>query len=114
MALIALESGVLALENVSGFVMIKSFRVPLNEGEIFAVVFGVTAGALLTGSGRDVIGGMKPVVGVQAVGDFGVALEAFESSLTAELVTASTVGGSIQRLVRPREGPRRNLGCTQG
>jgi len=113
-ALVALESGVLALENVSGFVMIEGFCIPFNEGEIFAVVFRVAAGALLTGPGRDVVGGMKPVMSIQAVGDFSVAFEALESSLAAEFVTTRAVCGSIEGLVRPRERARRNLGSSEG
>ena len=114
MALVALESGVLALENVSGFVMIEGFCIPFNEGEILAVVFRVAAGALLTGPGRDVVGGMKPVMSIQAVGDFSVAFEALESSLAAEFVTTRAVCGSIEGLVRPRERARRNLGSSEG
>jgi hypothetical protein len=113
-ALIALQSGVLALENVSRFVMIEGFRIPLNEREIFAVVFRVAAGALLTGPGRDVVGGMKPVMSVQAVGDFSMAFEALESGLAAEFVTTRAVRGSVEGLVRPRERARRNLGSTDG
>ena len=43
----AVQSGMLALENVPGIFVIKGFDIPLNQGEIFTVVFGMASGALL-------------------------------------------------------------------
>ena len=47
MALVAVYSGVLALKHVSGFFVIEGLDIPLDKGEVFAVVIGVAAGALL-------------------------------------------------------------------
>lgn len=47
MALGALQSGMLSLKNVTGLFMIESLDIPLNQGEIFTVVLGMAAGALL-------------------------------------------------------------------
>lgn len=112
-ALIALKSLVLTFEHVPRFVVVESLGVPLDQGKIFAVVFRVAAGALLTGSCGNVVGGMKAAVSVQAVSDFCVALQALESGLAAELVTTGAVGRSIQRLVGTRERSWRNLGCAR-
>ena len=103
-----------AFEYVSGFVVVEGFCVPLNKGKIFAVVFGVAAGALPIGSGGNVITGMKPVVGVETVCDFGVAVQAFEGGLTSELVTTGAVGRSVQRRMRAGQRPGRNLRGARG
>ena len=102
MALVAVYSGVLALKQISGFFVVEGLDIPLDEGEVLAVVIGVAASALLAGTGRYVVGRVKTLVRGNAAADFGVAFHAFEGCLAAKLVTAHTVGGSIQRLVRPR------------
>ena len=114
MTLVAIKSGVLAFEHISGFVVVERFCVPLNQREFFSVVFGMAFRALLAGTGREVIGGVQSALGRKAAGDFGVALQAFERRLSAKLVTAGTVGGSVQRLVRPRQWAGRNLGGNKG
>lgn len=47
MAFGALQPGMFPLENVPGVFVIKGFDIPLNEGEIFTIVLGMAAGALL-------------------------------------------------------------------
>lgn len=94
-ALVAGHSSVLALKQVSGFFMVESLGVPLDKGEILAVVIGVAAGALLAGADWDVVGCVKPLVSRNAAADFGVAINAFEGCLTAKLVTTRTVGRSV-------------------
>ena len=96
MALVAFQSGVLAFEHIAGFFMIERLGIPLDEGEIGAVVFGVAARALLAGAGRDVVAGMQPLVSLEAAGDFRVALQALEGRLAAELVTVHAVGRSVE------------------
>ncbi len=100
MALVAGKSGVFAFEHVSGFLVVERLGVPFNEREVFAVVFGVAAGALLARAGGNVIRGMQSLVGIEALGDFGVALQAFEGGLSAELVTTGAVRRSVEGLVR--------------
>lgn len=46
--------------------MVKSLDVPLDEWELFSVVFGVAFGALLAGVGRDVVVRVEAAVGCQA------------------------------------------------
>jgi hypothetical protein len=41
-------------------------------------------------------------VSLKAAGDFCVAVQAFESCLTAELVAVHAVGRSVERVMRPR------------
>ena len=58
MALHAGESGVLALERISGLAVIKFLRLPFDEREIQTVVLGVTASAFLAGTNFEVVGRM--------------------------------------------------------
>lgn len=111
-ALIAFQAGVLALKKVSRVFMVEGLRVELDQREIFAVVFGMALGAFLAGALRDVVSRVKSAMGGQAAGDFGVAFQALEGGLSAELVTTRAIGGSVQRLVRSRERARRDLGLT--
>lgn len=104
----------LAFEHISGLVVVELLDVPLNQRKIFAVVLGVAFGALLAGAGGDVIGGVQSALGGKTTGDFGMTFQALERRLPAELVAAGTVCGSAQRLVRPRQGAGRNLGCAEG
>jgi len=62
-ALVAGKSGVLALEQITGFLVVERLWIPLNERKIFAIVFGVAAGALLARSRRDVICRMQSLAG---------------------------------------------------
>jgi hypothetical protein len=82
--------------------VVKGFNVPLNQREIFAVVFGVTAGAFLAGAGGNVVGSMQTFVRSKSVRNFIVAVETLQGRLPAKFVTTGAIGGSIERLVRPR------------
>ncbi len=114
-ALVAIETGVLAFESVSRLFVIKSLDVPLDEREVFAVMFGVTAGALLARTHRNVVGGVQASMGGDARADFGMALHAFQGGLSAELVATGAIGRSVERLVGPRQRARGNLcGSTGG
>lgn len=108
-AAIAGQPEVLAFQNVSCLLVIEGFDVPLDEGEIFAVVVGVTTGALLAGPGRDVIGSVQAPVSVQPGGDLGVAFQALERRLAAEFVATAAVGVSVQKLVRAGQRSGGNL-----
>ena len=48
MAPVAGQPRVLAFERVTGLAVVKSFDIPLDQGEVHAVVVGVATGALLT------------------------------------------------------------------
>jgi hypothetical protein len=46
-ALVAIQSSVLALEYISRVLMVEGLDVPLDQGEVLAIVLGVTSGAFL-------------------------------------------------------------------
>lgn len=81
----------LAFKREPGLSMIKSFRVPFNQGEIDAVVLGVATGALLTRTRLDVVMRMKPAAGGNASRNFRVAFYALERSFAPELVATGAV-----------------------
>ena len=101
-ALVAVYSGVLALKQISGFFVVKGLDIPLDKGEILAIVIGVAAGAPLARMRGNVVGGMKAPVGRYSAADFSMAFHAFKGSLAAKLVTAHAVRGPTQRLMGPR------------
>ncbi len=108
-AFIARQAGVLAFKQVAGLLVIESLGVPLDQREIFAIVFGVAAGAFLARSGWNVIGGVKTLVGGETGRDLGVTVQTFQGCLAAELVATGAVGRSVQGLVRARQWSGRNL-----
>lgn len=108
-ALVAGQARVLALEQVAGVFMIEGLGIPLDQREGFAVVLRVAAGALLAGTGWNVVGGVQSLASRNPGRDLGVTVQALQCRLAAELVATGAVGGSIQRLVRAREGSGRNL-----
>lgn len=114
MALVAGQSGMFAFERISGVLVVKGFDVPLDDGEIFAVMLGMTARAFLTGAWGKVVGGVQSAVRREPGCNFGVAFQAFQGRLPAELVAAGAVGRSVERLVRPGKRTRRNLSGSQG
>jgi hypothetical protein len=46
-ALVAIQSSVLAFEYISRVLMVERLDVPLDEGKVLAIVLGVTSGAFL-------------------------------------------------------------------
>ena len=46
-ALVAIQSSVLALEHISRILMVERLDVPLDQGKVLAIVLGVTSGAFL-------------------------------------------------------------------
>jgi hypothetical protein len=93
--------------------MVERLDVPFDQGKVLPIVLGVTAGAFLDGSGRDVIGGVQAFVRGKTVGNFSVTLKTLESGLSAKFMTAGAVRGTVQRLMRTRERPRGDL-CGSG
>jgi len=96
MALVAGQSDVLALEQISGFLVVESLDVPLDDGEIFAVMFGMTARAFLTGAWGKVVGGVQASVRREPGCNLGVALQAFQGRLPAELVATGAIRRSVE------------------
>lgn len=107
--LAAEQAGMLPLERVACLPVIKTFRVPLDDRKVLAVVLGVAGYALLARSGSQVVGRVQSFVRRQARPDLGVALQALERGLAPKFVACRAVGGAVQRLMRTRQRPRRNL-----
>lgn len=108
-ALVASQPRVPAFERVSRVFVIEGLDVPLDQWKIFSVMFRVAVCALLTGTGRNVIAGVQALARGETSGDFGMAIQAFERGLSAELVASGAVGGPIQLFVRTRKRSGRDL-----
>jgi len=89
--------------------MVEGLDVPFDQRKVFAIVLRVTARALLAGIGWDVIGRMQSLAGIEAGGDLSVAVQAFEDRLSAKLVATGTIGRTVERLMRTRQRPGRDL-----
>ena len=95
-ALVASQARVLALEQVSGFLVVELVWIPLDQGEIHSIVVGVTTHAFLAGSGGDVIGSVQSALGCDASADVAVAADATKLGLaTAELVAFRAMNGAV-------------------
>ena len=101
-AFVAGQAGVLAFEQVSRFLVIEGFDVPLDEREVLAIVLGVAACALLAGTGGNVVGGVQALVGGKPGRNLGMTVQTLESCLPAELVATGAVRGAVEGLMRPR------------
>jgi hypothetical protein len=101
---------VFALKYVSGFLVTEGFRIPFDQREVTAVVFGVAAGALGIRAGRNVIGTVQTPLRIDARPNLGMAFDALECSFSpASFVAICAVGGAVERNVRLREWARRDL-----
>lgn len=105
-ALVASKTGVLAFQQISSLFVIEGFGIPLDEREIFAIVLGVTAGAFLARTRRNVVGSVQASARRKPASDFGMAIQALQRGLSAKLVATRTICGTVQRLVRPGKRPR--------
>ena len=101
-ALVAFQSGMLAFEHISSFLMVKRLGIPLDQREILPIMFRVAAGTFLARAWGKVVCGVQALVGFQAAGDLSVALQALKSGLATKFVTTGAIGGPIQRLMRSR------------
>ena len=107
----AFEPGVLSFQQVARLLMVELLRVPLDDGEIRAVVVGVALGAFLAGTGPDAIRGMRAPVSGEAGSDLGMAVEAPEGGLAStQFVTSGAVRSPIEFLMGAGQGPGRDLG----
>ena len=91
--------------------MVENPRVPLDDGEIQAVVIGVTLGAFLAGTGPDAIRRMQAPVSRKAGSNLGMAVEALECGLAStQFVTSGAVRSPIEFLMGAGQRPGRDLG----
>ena len=107
--LLQVTARVLAFEQVSRLFVIEGLDVPLDQRKVFAVVLRVAAGAFLAGAGGNVVGRVQTLACRKPGRDFGVAVQTLQRRLPAKLVATGAVGGSVERLVRPRQWSRRDL-----
>ncbi len=111
MALVASKSSVLAGQHVSSLAVIERLRpgIPCDQVEIFAVVVGVAAGAILRARLGDHVG-MQPAMRGNPRGNLGMTFQTLEGSFPgAKLVAGGTLRGSFQRLVGASERAGRDL-----
>lgn len=97
-AFFASERGVFALEFVARLAVVELFfrRFPVNEREVFAVVFQVTAHAVLAVRILHLYLVMVTVLGDDIVGDFLVAFQALEGgSARAELMAGVALRSAV-------------------
>lgn len=109
MTAIAAQSRMLAFESVSRLFVIECLDVPLDEREIFAIVFRVAARALLARIRRNVVSGVQSPVSSDAACDLRMTIQALQSRLSAEFVTTGAIRRSVQRLMGAGERAGRNL-----
>ena len=107
----AFEPGVFSLQEVARLLMVELLRVPLDDGEIQAVMIGVALGAFLAGTGPDAVRGMQAPVSREAGSNLGMAVEAPEGGLAAtQFVTSGAARSPVQFLMGTGQGPGRDLG----
>lgn len=98
-----------ALKQITRLFVVEGFCIPFDQGKLFSIVLGMAARAFLTGTGRNLVGGVQSFSSIEPRLDFGVAFQAFQCRLSPKLMASRTVRGPIQRLVGPRERAGRNL-----
>ena len=103
MASFAGYTSMFAFENITGELVIEDLCVPLDEREIFTVVFGVTLGTLIARSLRNVVCGVESLARGQSSCNFSVAVKALQRSHGAEFVTRRAIRCSGKGLVGPRK-----------
>lgn len=108
-ALVASQSCVFTFERISGLFVIETLDLPLDQRKIFAVMLGMTAGALLARTRGDVIRRVQSFMCVEPVTDFVVAIEALQRSLTTKLVATGALCRTVERLMRSRKWAGRDL-----
>ena len=96
MAAIARQPCMLAFERVSGLFVVKSLDIPLDQREIFSIVFRVAARALLARSWIDVIGRMQSLMRSDARGNLAVTIQTLQSRCRSQFVATGAVGRAVQ------------------
>ena len=86
-----------ALQSVPCLAMVErgGGRCPLDEREIDSVVLGVALGAALAGVGLQIVGRVQSTAVLQPRRNLGVALQAFQFALGADLRARGAVGRSF-------------------
>jgi len=117
MALLAGDGRMLFHQRISSLAMIECLerRLPMNEGKILAIVLQVAAHAV---PAVGILHRQKRVVALmraETVRNFLVAIQALECRRAGpELVAGVALRRTVQRLMRFRERPGRNLGAGPG
>jgi len=100
MALVASQTGMLAFQQVSSFLVVEFVRIPLDQRKIGTIVIGVAAHAFLAGTGRNVIGAVQPLLRGHSRADIAMTADAFELRLPASnFVAIRAVQGTVKELM---------------
>lgn len=94
--LITCQARVFALKYVARIFVIESLGVPLNQREVFAVVFGVAARAFLARTRRNVISRMQTGVIRQSLRYLCMTAETLQRRLPTKLVAGCALRRSVQ------------------
>src|SRR3954469_7604824 len=81
MTAVAGDSCVLAFQRVPGLPVIEGLWVQLDQGEVFSIMFGVAADALLARSRGEMISSVQAFAFGQSLGDLRMAIQALECGL---------------------------------
>jgi hypothetical protein len=117
MASTALGGGVLSVEHIAGFGVIKPLwrGVPVEHVEVFAVVIGVALDARRSRWARQRISRVQAVVALNLVGDLAMTLAAPERGRAGgDHVALGTVGGAVHTLMGARERAGGYLAVSEG
>ena len=112
MTFLAVQPGVLSLQRVAGLGVVKPFGrgIPLDEIEIFAVVFGVAGNAGFAGGALREQRRMQAAIFLETIGNERVAVQALEGGASGtELVTRGAHGRPGTGLMRAGKRSRRDL-----
>src|SRR5579864_8384046 len=102
----------LPFQNVSGLAVVKGARrrVPADNREVLAIVFGMAGGTLFLAGAKRSKRRVQAAFGRDTAGNIAVTLQALETGCPRrQLVAARALRGAAQRLVRPRERTRGDL-----
>ena len=102
------NSRVLPFQLVPRLVVIESAGIEAQDGEIQSIMFGMAARAILrTGLLDDPP--MVAATGVNPRSDFGMAVDALQRDRSAKLMAGRALRNPVERLMRLRQRPRRDL-----
>ena len=96
MAPVARQPCMLAFERVSSLLVIEGLDIPLDQREIFSIVFRVAARAFLARAWIDVIGRMQSSMRSDARGNLAVTIQTLQSGCRSQLVATCAVGRTVQ------------------
>ena len=102
----------LAFEDVPRLRVVKGLGIPLDDGEVLAIVLRVATHTLFARAWVEVISSVQSLSIDKAGSDLCMTIETLEVRLACtQLMTSGAVGGAVQRLMRTGKRARRYLSC---